>query len=88
LRGGVVGAEEHFKRRAIFDLGVELSGSTVSRDQFMAGVFLEVGGNRLDRGGEVGGHGHLHFIGMGRTQGKGGKQGGQARNAGDHEATP
>jgi len=79
LRGAVVGGEEDFERRAILDLGIELPGCAVGGHQLVPGVFLEVGGNRLDRRGEVGGHGHLDFSGLGRTQGEDGKQGGKAR---------
>ncbi len=67
-RGGVVGAKEYFERRAVLDLGVELPGGAVGSDQLVAGVFLEIGGNRLDRRGEVGGDGHLDFIGLGRAK--------------------
>ncbi len=78
LRGAVVGREEDFKRRAVLDLGIELPGSAVGGHQFVPGVFLEVGGNRLDRCGEVGGHRDLNFIGLGRTQGEDSEQGGEA----------
>ena len=83
LRGGVVGAEEHFERRAVLDLGIELPGGTVGGDQLVTGVLLEIGGNRLDRCGEVGGDGHLDFIGVDRS---GGDKRNDGRQAGANQA--
>jgi len=70
FRSGVVRREEHFERRAVLDLGVELAGGSVGGDQFVPGVFFEVGSNGLDRRGEVGGNRHLHLIGVSGAKGK------------------
>ncbi|MNF64035.1 hypothetical protein D3C84_457570 [compost metagenome] len=78
LWGAVVCREEHFERRTVLDLGVELPRGAIGGDQFVPGVFFEVGGNGLDRRGEVGGDGDLDFVGLGRVQGEHGEQGGQA----------
>ena len=70
LRGGVVGREEHFERRAVLDLGVELAGCAEGGDQFVPGVFLEIGRDGLDRRREVGRDGDLDFVRLGRTEGE------------------
>ncbi|MNF68545.1 hypothetical protein D3C84_504050 [compost metagenome] len=65
FRGAVVCREEHFERRAVFDLGVELAGGAKGGDQFMPGVFFEISGDGLDGRGEVGGDSHLDFVRLG-----------------------
>ncbi|MNZ37941.1 hypothetical protein D3C78_554020 [compost metagenome] len=79
FRRAVIGGEEHLERRAVLDLRIELAGSAIGGNQRVAGVFLEVLGNRLDRCGEVGGNSHLYLIGPGAVQGHEGGQGGQGK---------
>ena len=78
LRRGVVCREEHFERRAILDLGVELAGCTISRDQFVPGVFFEIGSDGLDRRSEVGGDGDLDFVRLGGAESEDCDQAGEA----------
>ncbi|MCY1534816.1 hypothetical protein D9M68_701980 [compost metagenome] len=68
-RRAVVGGEEHLEWRAILDLRIELAGGAEGDYQLVPGVFLELERDGLDRRGEVGGHGHLHFLGQ-RAAGK------------------
>src|SRR5690606_2748364 len=61
----VVGRQEHVEGRAVLDLRVELPGRAERSDRPVAGGLLELPGDRLHGGGEIGGHGDLDFGGRG-----------------------
>ncbi len=92
-RRGVVSREEYLERRAILDLRIDLTGSAKRGDELVAGVLLEVSGYRLDRRGEIGRHGDLHFVGRRMGCSRGGKgQHGELENGAQrgrsHETAP
>ena len=72
--GGVVGGEEHFERRAVLDLCVELAGRPERSDDLVARVLLEVRRDHLHRRREVGGHRDLHLVCLGGAEGECGDQ--------------
>ncbi len=67
-RGAVIGGEEHLERCAVLDLCVELPRGAIGGDQLVAGVFLEVLGDGLDRRGEVCRDRNLHLVGPGAVE--------------------
>ncbi|MNH27370.1 hypothetical protein D3C79_874770 [compost metagenome] len=85
--GAVIGGEEHFERRTVLDLCVELPGGTVGCNQLVAGVFLEVLGDGLDRCCEVRCDRDLDFVGPGSVEADQAGQcsGGQVQWADTHE---
>lgn len=71
-----VGGEKDLEGGAVLDLGVELARGAEGQHRLVACVLLELGGDLLHGGGEVGGHGHLHLIRPGGGGGEGAQEGG------------
>jgi hypothetical protein len=64
----VIGRQQHLERRTVADLRIEFAGGAVRQDSLVARVFLKLRGQLFHRAGEIGGHRHLDFASMGRSQ--------------------
>ena len=81
--GFVVGRQQHLEGGAVGDLGVELAGRPEGQLGLVAGVPLELGGDLLHGGREVGGHRHGDFLRVGgHGEQQWDEQGGEAFHGG------
>jgi hypothetical protein len=66
----IIRRQKDLEGRAVFDLGVKLSRATEGKLRLVSRELLEFGDDGFHRRREVGGDGHLHFVGAGQRRQK------------------